>query len=295
MLLLQQNLQATSSVSFSVATTDGADIGLGNTSVLANSAINTTDGADLSVANTSIVISGSFSNTDGADVASISVSIASASVSVSINSTDGADTNNSVVEALIKLSSNLTDGLDVGSATSEALVSVANTNTDGADIASANIATGQSSVALSVNAVEDTDLAVANLTIVSSDVPVGGGYDDEKKKQRYVVRLKGKLLVFKNESDAITALQTKEVEDKQYPKKKKAIQVSQVSQPIVLPAPQPIEQIDLQAIVDYSIRYAAEQEYQFLLKAKEYEALLNLYKKFKQREEEEIIFLLMAA
>ena len=253
MLLLQQNLQATSSVSFSIATTDGADVDLGNTSVLANSAINTTDGADLSVANTSIVISGSFSNTDGADVASISVSIASASVSVSINSTDGAD------------------------------------------IASANIATVQSSVALSINAVEDTDLAVANLTIVSSDVPVGGGYDDEKKKRRYVVRIKGKLLVFKNESDAITALQTKEVKDKQYPKKKKAIQVSQVSQPIVLPAPQPIEQIDLQAIVDYSIRFAAEQEYQFLLKAKEYEALLNLYKKFKQREEEEIIFLLMAA
>lgn len=294
MLLLQINLQASTSVSFSVATTDGADVGLGNISVLANSAINTTDGADVSVANTSIVVSGSSSSTDGADVASISVSTTSASVSVSITSPDGADTSNGVIQALIGLSSNLIDGLDIGSAASEALVSLVNTSIDGADIALANIAIAQSSIALSVNTTEDADLVEASLVIDALAVPIGGGYGDEKKK-RYIVRKDNQLLVFTNEAQALAAMAYEPVITAPAKRKKKAAPVVAVAAQIVLPAPKPIEQIDLQAIVDLSNTYAAQQEYQFLLKAQEYEALLHLYKKFKQREEEEIVFLLMAA
>lgn len=123
-------------------------------------------------------------------------------------------------------------------------------------------------------------------------IAVGGGYE-EKKKKRYVVRKDNRLLVFNSESEALLALKPPAIEVKQYPIKKAKAKVQ--AQPIVLPTPKPVEQIDLQAIVDLSTLYAAQQEYQFLLKAQEYEALLNLYKKFKQREEEEIIFLLMAA
>ena len=128
----------------------------------------------------------------------------------------------------------------------------------------------------------------------TSTQPVGGGYGDEKKKKRYIVRKGNRILVFANEEDALFALEPQEVAVKQYPSKKAKAKKVQ-AQPPVLETPKPVEQVDLQEIVAFSIRYAAEQEYQFLLKAQEYEALFNFYKKFKQREEEEILCLLLAA
>jgi hypothetical protein len=122
----------------------------------------------------------------------------------------------------------------------------------------------------------------------------GGGYEDKTQKKRYLVRKADRLLVFSNEAQALAAMQE---QSNVVPvvSKKKSKKAALVAAPIVLPAPQPEEQVDLQNIADLATQYRAEQEYQFLLKAKEYEALLNLYKKFKQREEDEIIVLLLAA
>ena len=120
--LTDPNNPASSSVSFSSATTDGAD-------VLA--------------AAVGPVVGLSSATTDGADVLAAVVAPVSSGVDFSSATTDGADVLASVVGPVIGLASATTDGADTLTAVvtpQAAVVDISSATTDGADVLLARIA-----------------------------------------------------------------------------------------------------------------------------------------------------------
>lgn len=120
---------------------------------------------------------------------------------------------------------------------------------------------------------------------------VAGGYDDKKKK-RYLVRVGNQLLSFSREEDAINALVT-DSPTKQYPakkaKKQKAVTVEKPTQA------KPDESFNLNHLLELARMYNEQQQYETLLRNRQYEAAIALYEALMQQEEEDIELLLMAA
>lgn len=97
-------------VSFSSATTDGADVLASNVSVSVALSSATTDGADVLAGAVSPVVGTTSSTTDGADVLASSVSPV---IGTTSETTDGADVLASTVSPVIGTTSATTDGADV--------------------------------------------------------------------------------------------------------------------------------------------------------------------------------------
>jgi hypothetical protein len=174
-----RNVAATSgSVSFSSATTDGADVLAAQVSVVVAFSSATTDGADVLSANVSPVVEFSSATTDGADTMAANVSPV---VAFSSATTDGADVLAGAVDVTVAFSSATTDGADVLAAVvdNSNSASFSTAVTDGADVLAASV-----SVVIGFTAplTEGADTLAA--AIDTGTVTAVGGYGDDKKKKQ---------------------------------------------------------------------------------------------------------------
>ena len=142
--------------------------------------------------------------------------------------------------------------------------------------ANAVYASGSGSVAYALSGLSGSYLIAGNDAVaVWSGASVGGGYDDKKKK-KYVVRVGDKLMVFSREADALNALPKKNI-----PQKKGNVV--------------PEEQVALPEIKAIAQSFKALPDYGAMLRARQYEQLINFYETLQQQDEEDVELLLMAA
>lgn len=116
----------------------------------------------------------------------------------------------------------------------------------------------------------------------------GGSYGKAKKK--YVVRKDGRLLVFTDEAAAIAAL-----EPVKQPQPAKQAKQAALAPPKQAPEAKAELVVTLDDIKAEAVSKYEKAQYEHLLKARQYEALIAMYERLRAEEDEEDDFLLMTA
>jgi hypothetical protein len=129
-----------SSLSLSLAATEGADTASGAVALRIALALSVTDGADACSASMLATIQASMAATEGADSASAGLQ---ATIQAALNATEGADTAASTLALLILASLDVTEGADLCAATCEIAsesVDLSLDATEGADLCASEMA-----------------------------------------------------------------------------------------------------------------------------------------------------------
>lgn len=116
----------------------------------------------------------------------------------------------------------------------------------------------------------------------------GGSYGKAKKK--YVVRKDGRLLVFTDEAAAVAALDPVELAQPAKQAKKAAPVPAKQAPEAKAELVVTLDDIKAEAVSKYE-----KAQYEHLLKARQYEALIAMYERLRAEEDEEDDFLLMTA
>ena len=152
--------QASSGITITSATTDGADTSSASVAVNVAATSATTDGADTSSASVSVSVAATSATTDGADTSSASVTVGSTTMTSA--TTDGADTSSGSLSVKIAGTSATTNGADISSATLAVNVAATSTTTDGADISLGSMAVN---VGMSSATTDGADLSNASVSV----------------------------------------------------------------------------------------------------------------------------------
>lgn len=114
-------------------------------------------------------------------------------------------------------------------------------------------------------------------------------------KRRYVVRRGNVLMVFSNQADALNALPDHEVKSKQYPAKKRKAPITSEICPVEAISAQPDTSLSIAEIERLASLYSQQAQYRQMMQQRQYEALLTIYERWKEQEEEDELMLLLAA
>ena len=113
----------------------------------------------------------------------------------------------------------------------------------------------------------------------------GGGWIEPKRKARYVVRVKDRLIVTEREDEAIALEEMAAQPDEPAPKP-----AAKPAKPAKTVVRETVAIADIKALADQFRRQATVAR---LLREAEYQALLAVYEQLKEQEEEEELLLLL--
>jgi hypothetical protein len=140
----------------------------------------------------------------------------------------------------------------------------------------------------------------ADATLVNSGAALGGG-EWTRKKKKYYAKVGDDLLVFSNDRDAQLAilrheeaLERAEAEAAKPAPQPKPVYESEVFVPAA-PYNPPDFALHLDRLREQAMHYQAERQFNELMRKQKYDALLLLNDRLRRQEEEDVLFILMAA
>lgn len=188
-----------------------------------------------------------------------------------------------------------TDGADTASFSGSVIHTITGTlaATDGADVAAfagaiAHVGT------LAATDGSDTAEIIGEVVAVTPTTQATGGIGHGGKKKRIYVRRGEQILVFKDEGSAQNWIeQEQEAEKERQRAEKKPYRPRKVVKLTVKTEPESI--IKLPVLERLAESYGQSKDYSAMLRQSDYDALSRIYEKLLQREEEEVLAILLVA